>query len=279
MLELYHEASEACSKIVTKKYSTSFSLAIKTLAPGLRVPIYQIYGFVRLADEIVDTFHQYNKKELLSEFRESTYKAIKDGISLNPILNSFQRVVNQYGIERELIDAFLDSMEMDLYESKYNDFKFQKYVYGSAESVGLMCLRVFCNNDHKRFESLRLSARKLGSAFQKVNFLRDMESDYSDRGRNYFPGIDFNCFDSNVKQQIEVDIQNDFDDALQGIIRLPETAKLGVYLAYIYYLSLFRKIKRLEPEKIMSTRVRVANPEKIFLLLKTYFSYRLILKS
>jgi phytoene/squalene synthetase len=239
------------------------------------MPVYSIYGFVRLADEIVDTFHDFDKKTLLESFKEDTYQAINKKISLNPILNAFQLVVNQYGIERELIDAFLLSMEMDLSENEHNHETYTKYIYGSAEVVGLMCLRVFVNGDGQLYEELKESARRLGAAFQKVNFLRDIQSDYQDRGRVYFPGIDFEHFKNKEKDLIEKDIQEDFIAAYDGIVKLPKGSRKGVYLAYIYYLKLFHKIKKLPASKILSERVRIPDITKIALLLPVLVSNNL----
>lgn len=261
--------------MITEHYSTSFTLGIKTLDRKFHLPIYAIYGFVRYADEIVDTFHDFDKKELLDKFRYDTYEAIEKGISLNPVLQSFQLVVRQYNIERELIDAFLKSMEMDLYFQEYDDSGYNEYIYGSAEVVGLMCLRVFCEGDCAEYDRLRESARKLGAAFQKVNFLRDVKSDYQERGRTYFPGVDFNDFSRDAKQLIEDDIQRDFDEAYIGIMNLPKGARMGVYLAYTYYQTLFNKIKALPVTKIQNERVRVPDTTKIALLAQTYLKYRL----
>jgi phytoene/squalene synthetase len=275
MLDLFNETTLKCSEIVTKAYSTSFSLGIRMFDKKLHQPIYAIYGFVRYADEIVDTFHGYDKKYLLDRFWRDTHAAIEDGISLNPILHSFQLVVNRYGIELELIEAFLRSMEMDLYFNEYNDSRYHEYIYGSAEVVGLMCLRVFVEGDDALYQRLREPACKLGAAFQKVNFLRDMKSDYHERGRVYFPGVDFNQFDHEVKAEIEAEIQKDFDEAYQGIINLPRTAKLGVYLAYVYYLKLFQKIKQSAPARVLEERIRVPDQYKAALLLKSYVKHRL----
>lgn len=239
------------------------------------MPIYAIYGFVRYADEIVDTFHDQDKKALLDLFKKDTYKAIKDGISLNPVLHSFQIIVNQYKIDLDLIEAFLHSMEMDLDFKIYNDSKYHEYIYGSAEVVGLMCLKVFCEGDESEYLRLREPACKLGAAFQKVNFLRDIKSDYEERGRVYFPGVDFLTFDKMTKVAIEEDIQKDFDEALIGINNLPIGAKMGVKVAYLYYLKLFDKIKTLPPEVITQERIRIPNSRKISLLLGTYFGMKL----
>lgn len=236
--------------------------------------IYAIYGFVRYADEIVDTFHSHNKKELLDEFKSDTYRSISQGISLNPVLHSFQKTVNQYKIEHELIDAFLHSMEMDLYKNEYTEQKYTEYIYGSAEVVGLMCLRVFCEGNEAQYQELKPGAKSLGAAFQKVNFLRDMKSDFDERGRVYFPGVNFSHFNNQAKILIEENIKKDFDDAYQAILKLPKGARLGVYLAYIYYQALFKKIKKLSPTTIVSERVRVPDNIKILLLIQSYFKFR-----
>ncbi len=274
-MELFDETTLKCSRLITQHYSTSFTLGIKTLEAKYRLPIYAVYGFVRYADEIVDTFHDYDKAELLSSFRADTYKAIRDRISLNPVLHSFQLIVNQYGIERELIEAFLKSMEMDLHQQEYNQYGYAEYIYGSAEVVGLMCLRVFCEGNTGMYESLKEPARRLGAAFQKVNFLRDIRSDFHDRGRVYFPGINFNAFTESAKRDIEADIEADFDAAYQGIIRLPQGAKWGVYLAYVYYKALFKKIKKMAPSRILQERIRVPDNQKMALLVQTYFQHKL----
>ncbi|MBC7923367.1 MAG: phytoene/squalene synthase family protein [Ferruginibacter sp.] len=273
-MHLHHETALKCSKLITEHYSTSFTLGIKTLSPKFHGAIYAIYGFVRCADEIVDTFHGFNQRELLECFGKDTYRAVRDRISLNPVLHSFQLVVNEYGIEDALIHAFLQSMEMDLYFSEYNASRYEEYIYGSAEVVGLMCLRVFCEGNEAMYQQLKESARRLGAAFQKVNFLRDVKSDYQERGRVYFPGVDFNAFTGDAKQRIEEDIQCDFDAAYQGILRLPRSARLGVYLAYIYYLRLFKKIRQLPVSRILSERVRVPRNQKLALLVQTYFRHQ-----
>ncbi len=275
MMELYDQTTFECSKLITQRYSTSFTLGIKTLNKKFHYPIYSVYGFVRYADEIVDTFHDFNKKELLDNFRQDTYKAIADGVSLNPVLHSFQAVVNKYHIEQALIDSFLHSMELDLTEQDYTKDGYEEYIYGSAEVVGLMCLRVFCEGDKALYDSLLPPAKKLGSAFQKVNFIRDIKSDYEERGRVYFPGVDFNEFSKSAKEKIEADIQQDFDDALDGIMRLPAGAKMGVYLAYRYYLKLFRKIKNCPASRIKEERIRIPDARKMGILLSTYFQARL----
>ncbi|MEL7222050.1 MAG: phytoene/squalene synthase family protein, partial [Bacteroidota bacterium] len=237
MLSLYRQVCLESSKLITKRYSTSFSMGIRAFDKRFRDPVYAIYGFVRFADEIVDTFHDYPKAELLQRFWQDTYKAIEEGISLNPVLQSFQEVVRTYNIERELIDAFLRSMEMDLHDKEYDQESYEEYIYGSAEVVGLMCLRVFCEGNDEQYQSLKASACSLGAAFQKVNFLRDIKSDFDERGRVYFPGVDFSRFTAADKAEIEADIRKDFDHAYEGIVRLPEGARFGVYLAYVYYLQ------------------------------------------
>lgn len=274
-MNLYDQTAFKSSKIITTSYSTSFSLGIKTLAKKFHFPIYAIYGFVRYADEIVDTFHNFDKRSLLDEFKADMYQAIQKGISMNPVLQSFQIVVNKYGIDHELIDAFLESMEMDLTEKKYSAEDYKKYIFGSAEVVGLMCLKVFCEGDKRLYNELKGPAKSLGSAFQKVNFLRDMKSDFNERGRTYFPGVDFNNFAHHSKVTIETDIQRDFEDALKGIKRLPQGAKFGIYIAYIYYLELFNKIKLCSVSKVVSERIRIPDNIKIMLLLQSWLKYRL----
>ncbi len=265
-LDLYHNTCSECSRLITVRYSTSFSLGIRLFHKRFRAPIYGIYGFVRFADEIVDTFHQYRKKELLERFREDTRRAVEEGISLNPVLHSFQRVVRQYNIEWELIDAFLRSMEMDLEQSVYNEEGYNEYIYGSAEVVGLMCLRVFCQGNEEQYQRLKTPARRLGAAFQKINFLRDIKSDFDDRGRIYFPGVDFRRFDNLAKQQIEADFQADFQAALEGIRQLPDGTRFGVYLAYKFYTHLFLKIKQAPAQRIAQERFRVSDKRKLYLL-------------
>jgi phytoene/squalene synthetase len=269
MKALFDRVSAACSKLTTKAYSTSFSLGIRLLASKYHAPIYGIYGFVRFADEIVDSFHDYPKAALLADFREQTYRAIKDRISLNPILNSFQQVVHQYHIEQELIDTFLDSMEMDLHQHFYTRSIYEKYILGSAEVVGLMCLKVFTDGNHVLYEQLKYPAMKLGAAFQKVNFLRDVRTDSQELGRHYFPQINLNNFSCQDKAAIEAEIDRDFNEALEGIKALPMSSRKGVYLAYAYYRVLFNKIRNLPPQKIMTERIRVANSHKIGIMLQT----------
>jgi len=268
MMNLFHELSQQCSKATTIKYSTSFSSAIKLLHGELRMPIFNIYGFVRFADEIVDTFHQYNKEELLAEFKVETYTAIERGISLNPILHSFQLTVNKYKIAPDLIEAFFKSMEMDLGKTSYNSIGYKEYIYGSAEVVGLMCLYVFCEGNKEMYENLRPSAQSLGAAFQKVNFLRDVKADYEQLNRTYFPEVDFRNFTPSMKKEIEADIARDFAEAYEGIIRLPVKARFGVYVAYKYYLSLFRKIRKTKPANIFEQRIRIPNYGKMFIVAK-----------
>ena len=267
-MEKFHAVSNKSSEITTKAYSTSFSSAIRLLHHDMQQPIYNIYGFVRFADEIVDTFHDYDKAPLLEEFKKDTYAAIQRGISLNPILNSFQQTVNEYNIDHELVGAFFQSMEMDLSQKTYDTRNFNEYVYGSAEVVGLMCLHVFCEGKKETCEKLKLSARSLGAAFQKVNFLRDMKADYNSLSRMYFPGCDFNNFTGADKKQIEADILRDFKTAYDGILKLPLKSRFGVYVAYKYYLSLFRKIKSLEPARVLESRIRIPGYEKAMIVLR-----------
>ncbi len=269
MKALFDTLSARCSKITTQTYSTSFSLGIRLLARKFHAPVYAIYGYVRFADEIVDSFHGFPKEKLLSEFREQTYAAISGKISLNPILNSFQDVVHTYGIEQSLIDTFLDSMEMDLHQRFYSRSLYERYILGSAEVVGLMCLKVFTEGNKELYESLKYPAMKLGAAFQKVNFLRDIKSDSQDLGRLYFPQINLNNFTAADKVAIESEIAEDFREALSGIEELPMSSRKGVYLAYAYYKVLFNKIKSIPPQRIMKERVRVANSHKIGIMLQT----------
>ncbi len=275
MKSLYDKVSFKCSKLVTNNYSTSFSLGISFLSKKFRKPVYAIYGFVRFADEIVDTFHDYDKHDLLDRFKAETYQAIEDKISLNPILNSFQQTVNDFHIERELIDTFLKSMEMDLTGISYDQDGYEEYILGSAEVVGLMCLRVFCNRDKAMYESLKYGAMRLGSAFQKINFLRDLNQDYKELGRTYFPGVDISQFGEINKRKIEEDIEQDFRDGYDGIKRLPKDARFGVYMAYVYYYSLFRKIQNIPPRKIMDERVRISNRRKYMLFFSSYVRHSL----
>ncbi len=275
MKSLFDNVSVQCSKLTTKTYSTSFSLGIYFLNNRLRNPIYAIYGFVRFADEIVDSFDGYNKKSLLEKFKAETYDAIENRISLNPILNSFQHVVHQFNIHPDLIETFLKSMEMDLSKINYTAEKYDEYILGSAEVVGLMCLHVFTEGNLKQYEELKPYAMKLGAAFQKVNFLRDMKDDYQILGRTYFPDIDMTQFNSSAKQKIELEIEHDFNEALTGIRKLPSSSKGGVYLAYVYYRSLFKKIKNLPAKSILNQRVRISNGEKFGLMLNSMLQYKM----
>lgn len=268
MIGLFHTTSEYCSRIVTKQYSTSFFSAIRLLHKDMRMPVCNIYGFVRFADEIVDTFHSYDKATLLQQFKTETYEAIQRGISLNPILNSFQLTVNQYNIDHQLIDAFFHSMEMDLTLRDCDKKKYEEYIYGSAEVVGLMCLHVFCEGKKELYNSLKSSARSLGAAFQKVNFLRDIKADYTGLSRTYFPGCDFSNFSQSDKALIEEDIITDFRDAYKGITHLPLKARFGVYVAYKYYLSLFKKIRKMCPDKVLEARVRIPDYHKALIILR-----------
>ncbi len=274
MFQLFEKTSADCSRIITQEYSTSFSLGIKTLHKKFHAPIYGIYAFVRLADEIVDTFHGFNKPELLAKFKLDTYEAIEQKISLNPVLQSFQKVVNEYEIPLDLIEAFFRSMEMDLTKTAYGKEGYEEYIYGSAEVVGLMCLKVFAEKNETLYVSLRLPAKALGAAFQKVNFLRDMKSDFDERGRIYFPGIDFDNFREESKKQIEHEIEHDFKEALSGIQKLPFEAREGVMLAYKYYLTLFRKIKSAPASKLKEMRIRVPDTQKILVLFSTILRTR-----
>ena len=267
-MHLFHRVSQHCSRITTREYSTSFASAIRLLHKDLRNPICNIYGFVRFADEIVDTFHGYDKPALLAGFKEETFAAIRRGLSLNPILHSFQLTVRQYGIGIHLVEAFFRSMEMDLQGLKYDKDLYETYIYGSAEVVGLMCLHVFCEGDQDLYEKLRPQARALGAAFQKVNFLRDLRSDHKDLNRCYFPDLDFSSFDDDMKRRIEADILKDFGLAMKGILLLPEKARFGVYVAYKYYLSLFDKIRETEPAGILRNRIRIPNYRKWMILVR-----------
>lgn len=267
-MQLFHTVSEDCSKTVTKSYSSSFSSAIRLLHKDLRTPIYNIYGFVRFADEIVDTFHDHDKEYLMQEFKKETFDAIERGLSLNPILNSFQKTVNQYDIDHDLIHAFFHSMELDLSKKTYDKNEYQDYIYGSAEVVGLMCLTVFCEGDKQLYEKLKAPARALGAAFQKVNFLRDIKADYTGLSRMYFPNCDFMNFTCQHKREIEEDIANDFKQGYHGILQLPVKARFGVYVAYRYYTSLFKKIKRMHPERILKERIRIPDLYKAMIVLR-----------
>ncbi len=275
MKSLFDQVSVQCSKLTTRQYSTSFSLGIYFLNYRLHNPIYSVYGFVRFADEIVDSFEGYDKKFLLEKFRNDTYEAINNRISLNPILNAFQQVVHQYQIEHELIDTFLHSMEMDLDKTHYSQGSYEQYILGSAEVVGLMCLHIFTEGNKHLYAELKPYAMKLGAAFQKINFLRDLKVDYQVLGRTYFPNVDMSSFNNSVKHEIEREIEIDFKEALKGIKRLPASSKSGVYLAYVYYYALFNKIKNVPANTILSTRIRVSNSEKFGLMLNSIFQSKL----
>tara|TARA_B110000967_G_scaffold127628_1_gene130388 strand:+ start:224 stop:1066 length:843 start_codon:yes stop_codon:yes gene_type:complete len=277
MKELFDSVSNSCSELVTKRYSTSFSMAVNTLSPKIRTDIYNIYGFVRFADEIVDTFHEYNKEELMAHFERDYYFAMEHKISLNPILNSFQQTVNRYNIPDHMVQAFLKSMKADLHKTEYaTREEYDEYIYGSADVVGLMCLKVFVNGDDKMFEELKGAAMRLGSAFQKVNFLRDLKDDFEVLNRSYFPNIDLGKLTQESKQIIIDEIEGDFDYAYKnGILKLPVEAKFGVYMAYRYYRRLLKKLSNLPSEKIMDTRIRISDPMKINLLARSYVKYKL----
>ncbi len=274
MKDLFDKVSMACSRITTRAYSTSFSLGILCLNRKLHDPIYAIYGFVRFADEIVDTFHDYNKSDLLERFKTETWKAIDERISLNPILNSFQKIVHQYKIDRSSVELFLRSMEMDLHRTRYDRHSFNEYILGSAEVVGLMCLRVFVQGDDEQYEKLKPYAMKLGAAFQKVNFLRDLQADYLHMGRSYFPDVDLSRFDEIRKKEIEKSIHADFEEAYQGIKMLPRSSRFGVYVAYVYYRALLKKIQNTPCELILSTRVRIRNRQKAALLALSFVKHQ-----
>ncbi len=273
MKALFDKISDKTSKMVTTSYSTSFSLGIFFLDRVLHKHIYAIYGFVRFADEVVDTFHDYDKRELLDDFKKQTFTSIERGISLNPILNSFQATVNEFNIDHQLIETFLKSMEMDIDPSQYDGSQYDEYILGSAEVVGLMCLKVFCYGNQEQYEALSPQAMKLGSAFQKINFLRDLNADYYQLGRVYFPGVDITEFTDRVKTEIEADIEKDFRQGYEGILKLPKKARFGVYIAYVYYYALFQKIKATPAHVILSKRVRIPNTNKYGLLLSSYFRH------
>ncbi len=274
MKKTFDDVSIKCSKVVTKTYSTSFSLAVKMLDKSIQDAIYSIYGFVRFADEIVDSFHDYDKELLINQFEKDYYTAYNDNISLNPILNSFQQTVKKYNIDDTSIKAFLKSMKLDLHKSNYTQEEYKEYIYGSADVVGLMCLKVFVNGDQGKYNELKEPAMKLGSAFQKVNFLRDLKDDFQNLDRTYFPNIDITELNENSKQTIINDIEKDFEDAMIGIKNLPKEAKFGVYTAYKYYKSLLSKLKRTPADKILTTRIRVSNPYKFLLLGKSFVTYK-----
>ena len=270
MKSLFDAVSRQSSRMITSSYSTSFSLGIKFLNRNIQDPIHGIYGFVRLADEIVDSFHGYPKKDLLAEFSKETYLSIERGISTNPVLNHFQQVVNQYKIDLDLIETFLNSMAMDLNQTAHDESSYKTYILGSAEVVGLMCLKVFTLGDSELYERLKPNAMSLGSAFQKINFLRDLKADYAVLGRVYFPGVNLESMTESDKACIERDIEKDFDHGMEGILKLPKSARLGVYVAYIYYRSLFNKIRGTQAKEIMQQRIRIPNPQKIVLFAGSY---------
>jgi|TARA_B110000503_G_C7172777_1_gene425247 15-cis-phytoene synthase len=276
MKKIFDNVSEICSKAVTESYSTSFSLATKMLSTAIRQDIYNIYGFVRFADEIVDSFHEYNKEELLNNFEKELRYSITNKISLNPILNSFQKTLLKYDIDIELVNSFLKSMKWDLDKKVYlNKQEFDDYIYGSADVIGLMCLKVFVNGEKKKFNQLKPFAMSLGSAFQKVNFLRDLKADHESLNRSYFPNLNIDKFDEKSKQFILNDIDKDFTNALKGILLLPPSAKFGVYTAYKYYLKLLNKLRKTDPLEIKNDRIRLPNYQKINVLARSYVRYRL----
>jgi phytoene synthase len=276
MKSIFDTVSYQCSQIVTRSYSTSFSSAVKMLAPTIRQDIYNIYGFVRFADEIVDSFHDFDKLTLFDRFESDLNSALKEKISLNPILNSFQSTVHKYGIQMDLIKAFMYSMRLDLHKSEYKTTEeYREYIYGSADVVGLMCLRVFVKGDMEQYETLKESAMRLGSAFQKVNFLRDLKADFEDLSRTYFPNTDLTKLDETSKNEIIAEIEADFKEAFTGIIHLPLEAKFGVYTAYVYYKKLLTKLKNTPSTEIKNTRIRVSDYQKLGLFAKCYFTYKL----
>lgn len=276
MKQLFDDVSFKCSQLVTKSYSTSFSTAVYMLSPSIRDAIYSVYGFVRFADEIVDSFHGFEKETLINDFETEYYKAFHTGISLNPILNAFQITVKKYNISDDLIQAFLKSMKLDLIKSDYqSQEEYKEYIYGSADVVGLMCLKVFVNGNNQKYNQLKDEAMRLGSAFQKVNFLRDLKDDNLVLNRSYFPGVDLNSFDEKAKKMIISEIEEDFRIAYQGIIQLPIEAKFGVYTAFIYYKKLLKKLKNTPCHEIGSTRIRVSNYTKAGLLAQSFVTYKL----
>lgn len=275
MKAIFDKLSQDMSKMTTRRYSTSFSLGIRFLNKELHKPIYSIYGFVRFADEIVDSFDGFDKERLLADFKKDTYDAIENGISLNPILHSFQWAVNKYKVPLDLIETFMNSMEMDLDKKVYDKDTYEKYILGSAEVVGLMCLKIFVSGDDSEYQKLKMNAMKLGSAFQKINFLRDLNDDFNELGRTYFPGINMNDFNNIVKKEIEADIEKDFRLGYEGILMLPKRARFGVYMAYKYYFKLFKKIKRTKAERILEERVRIPNRKKARILVTSYVRHNL----
>jgi 15-cis-phytoene synthase len=274
-MNLYDEACLECSKVITLKYSTSFSSGIRAFDKQYRYPIYAVYGFVRCADEIVDSFHDKDKKQLITDFRKETFEAIEKGISTNPILHAFQLTVNKFKVDTSLIDIFLSSMEIDLTKTLHDNASYNDYIFGSAEVIGLMCLSVFCNGDTELYNRLQPHARSLGAAFQKVNFLRDMRADLEERGRIYFPNIDFDHFSEADKRQIEQDVKKDFEDGLRGIKQLPKGASLGVYVAYSYYLQLYFKITKTPVKQLLQQRIRVSDSRKLALYFKAVLQQKL----
>ena len=274
-LKLYDRVCAECSVLTTKAYSTSFSLGIRFLGKPLRQPIYSIYGYVRFADEIVETFHHADKGTLFDRFKKETNRALEEGISLNPILHAFQQVFHQYSLDKKHVDLFLQSMEWDLNRANYDRMGFEQYIVGSAEVVGLMCLKVFVNGDQAEYDRLRPFAERLGAAFQKINFLRDLKADYQEMGRSYFPNLDLTRFDEATKRVIEDEIEADFKEAYKGIIELPRSSRLGVYIAYIYYLRLFQKIRSLPSERILEERIRIPNSRKATLFVGSYLRHSL----
>jgi len=276
MKSIFDKVSNDCSKLVIKRYSTSFYFSSSLLSKTIRQDIFNIYGFVRLADEIVDTFHEYPKQELLEDFEKELWRSVDNKISLNPILNSFQHTVNKYSIPKDLINSFLDSMKMDLEKKEYNSFEeYKKYIYGSADVVGLMCLKVFVKGSESSFSELSPFAISLGSAFQKVNFLRDLKDDSNVLNRVYFPNVDMNNFNEKSKKEIILEIEKDFANAVKGIVKLPKNSKFAVYIAYRYYNKLLKKLKRTSSENIVKKRIRIHNLQKFIVIARSYVKYQL----
>ena len=276
MKSIFDKVSNDCSKLVIKRYSTSFYFSSSLLSKTIRQDIFNIYGFVRLADEIVDTFHEYPKKELLEDFEKELWRSVDNKISLNPILNSFQHTVNKYSIPKDLINSFLDSMKMDLEKKEYNSVEeYRKYIYGSADVVGLMCLKVFVKGSESSFAELSPFAISLGSAFQKVNFLRDLKDDSNVLNRVYFPNVDMNNFNEKSKKEIILEIEKDFEKAVKGIVKLPKNSKFAVYIAYRYYNKLLKKLKRTSSENIVKKRIRIHNLQKFIVIARSYVKYQL----
>lgn len=270
MKTLFDNYSFEASKNVTKKYSTSFYAGVKCLDKSIRDDVHAIYGLVRFADEIVDSFHDYDKEQLLSSFYEQTFDAIEKGISLNPILNSFQATVNKYDIDHQLIKQFFHSMKMDLNPQDYTREKYEEYILGSAEVVGLMCLKIFVYGDQNEYERLKPYAMKLGSAFQKINFLRDLKDDFNELGRIYFPELEGKAITLEDKKRIEDEIEEEFKEAYIGIKQLPKSSRFGVYVSYTYYTKLLRKIKRKTAQDLLESRIRVPNNTKLLLFARSY---------